>query len=352
MLYINAKTMSLLDQQDIDGLRTALQCAIELEHSTMPPYLYAWYSLGSSNVQVARTLESVVKEEMLHMLLACNILNAVGGRPKIDDPSFVPDYPTHLPGTVHGELTVGLEPFSSDLAKRTFMEIEEPEHPIPFGLAPPPPATIGVFYSRIKKLMTDLETRAASGTPTATIFTGDFTKQVSTGGVGPGLPAAKQKVGKLADAVAAIDFIVEQGEGTSASPNFAGQHNEFAHYYRFWELAEKRSLLPNPDARPTDPPESQFKFGDPIAIDEPAILPLVVNPKASQYQGDVRAKCDECNRAYTNVLKLLQAAFDGRPQVMSDAKDAMFALSDAARALGDLDVGNGKRAGPTFEYLP
>ena len=46
------------------------------------------------------------------MAIDCNILNAIGGTPKIDDPCFVPRYPGHLPGGV-GSLIVGLAPFQN-----------------------------------------------------------------------------------------------------------------------------------------------------------------------------------------------------------------------------------------------
>src|SRR5580700_11430191 len=70
-----------------EGLRSALQNAIELEHSTIPPYLYALYSLKpGTNKEIAAIIRSVVLEEMLHMALVCNVLNAVGGSPLIDSP--------------------------------------------------------------------------------------------------------------------------------------------------------------------------------------------------------------------------------------------------------------------------
>jgi hypothetical protein len=46
----------------------------------------------------------VVIEEMLHMTIAANVLNAVGGHPAIDRPDFVPNYPEDLPAL---NLTVG-----------------------------------------------------------------------------------------------------------------------------------------------------------------------------------------------------------------------------------------------------
>ena len=108
----------------------SLQHAIELEHATIPIYLYALYSLDPDlNGEIVRILESVVVEEMLHMTLAANVLNALGGSPRIDRPGFIPTYPGPLPGGVQSDLTVSLAPFSSQQLD-TFLQIEEPEHPL------------------------------------------------------------------------------------------------------------------------------------------------------------------------------------------------------------------------------
>ena len=74
------------------------------------------------------------------MTLAANVLNAVGGNPKINDQGFIPNYPCQLPlgiGSVDPEkqLIVPLEPFSKQLLKDVFMEIEEPEQPQEFRAA-------------------------------------------------------------------------------------------------------------------------------------------------------------------------------------------------------------------------
>src|SRR2546421_835393 len=59
--------------------------AVELEHATIPTYLYALYSLQpGGNLKIQSLVRSVVWEEMLHMSLACNVLNAIGGSPVIE----------------------------------------------------------------------------------------------------------------------------------------------------------------------------------------------------------------------------------------------------------------------------
>jgi len=123
MIKLKPEVFEALDTQD--GLLNGLQQAIQLEHATIPTYLYALYSLKpDSNTEIQDRIRSVVLQEMLHMGLACNILNALGGSPLIDRPQFVPQYPGPLPGAVESELIVPLARFSLDMVKNVFMVIE------------------------------------------------------------------------------------------------------------------------------------------------------------------------------------------------------------------------------------
>ena len=112
--------MIRIDRKFIEGLEAAaspaelhyyLQKAVELEHSTIPPYLTAMFSLKpGTNRRIGELIRSVVNEEMLHMTIAANILIATGGSPQINAPDFVPKYPGPLPMNV-GDLRVGIEAF-------------------------------------------------------------------------------------------------------------------------------------------------------------------------------------------------------------------------------------------------
>src|SRR5438128_3992651 len=74
--------------------------ACELEHGLLCEYLYAQFSLkrsvaeGVTPEQLARiqawetTLIDVVKQEMLHLALATNILTAIGAAPHFERPNF------------------------------------------------------------------------------------------------------------------------------------------------------------------------------------------------------------------------------------------------------------------------
>ena len=104
----------------IDSLREHLQWAIELEHSTIPPYLCALYSLDAGrNPEATELVSSVLVEEMLHMTLAANLLNAVGGRPRLDNPKMLAGYPCPLPHSDRS-IEISLCPFGRE-AIETFL---------------------------------------------------------------------------------------------------------------------------------------------------------------------------------------------------------------------------------------
>ena len=141
-VYINIETK--------EDLMQALQIAIELEHATIPPYITAYFSIKPGyNQEVSDLIRSVVMEEMLHMSLACNLLNAIGGSPVIDKPGFVPAYPTGLPGSLRPGLTVHLRKCSIAQIEDVFMSIEEPGETI--KPKEDHEMTIGWFYHIIKK---------------------------------------------------------------------------------------------------------------------------------------------------------------------------------------------------------
>src|SRR5260370_10144580 len=112
----------------LESMREHLQWAIELEHFTVPPYLCALYSLDAvRNPEASAVVASVFVEEMLHMTLAANLLNAVGGRPRFDTPQMLPVYPRCLP---HGDQSfqVPLLPFALE-ALYVFLKIARPSAP-------------------------------------------------------------------------------------------------------------------------------------------------------------------------------------------------------------------------------
>ena len=101
---------------------------MEVEHATIPPYLTALATLKSGNNSDIHTrLKDVFIQEMFHLALAANILNAVGGKPSLNYSGFIPDYPSVLPGGLHPKLIVPIKKFSLPLVKDVFSMIEQPE---------------------------------------------------------------------------------------------------------------------------------------------------------------------------------------------------------------------------------
>jgi Ferritin-like len=332
---------SLFKLDSLGDVQGALQAAVELEHATIPPYLYAVFSLmplpgagGDPNKPIRDLINTVIAEEMAHMALACNILNAIGGSPAIDTPGFVPDYPGPLPGGVEGGLTVGLEPFSIPVCKQMFMGIEEPEGKPVVGLFAKENLTIGAFYAEIKERLEP------------SMFGPDHGKQVS----GPPAVSEVKPVHSLEDAQAAIDVIVEQGEGTSTSP--LDHEGQYAHYYRFGEIANGHEIA---RVDPPTPSGNHWDYvGPPITLDTDAVVPLKPNPKRSDYSGNQPAldALDNFNYTYTTLLKSLHSTFNGRPGDLISAVGLMESLWEQALALATIELPDGTRAGPTFDYQP
>src|SRR5215469_16848247 len=107
--------------------------ACEIEHGLMCEYLYAQFSLkrgldeGLSPAQLARVqaweaaLIGVIKQEMLHLALATNILTAIGAAPHFERPNF-PILSRWYPEGVQ----IALVPFG-ERALRHFIYLERPE---------------------------------------------------------------------------------------------------------------------------------------------------------------------------------------------------------------------------------
>ena len=112
----------------VEHLREELQTALEVEHATIPPYMTAWASIkDQSNQEVQNILKDVLDQEMIHMALVGNILNAVGGTPSLNSRTFIPNYPSHLPGRLQPDLVVPIKKISLPLLRNVFMKIEQPE---------------------------------------------------------------------------------------------------------------------------------------------------------------------------------------------------------------------------------
>lgn len=342
--------MIKLDPQVLAGIRSAsspaelqyyLQEAVKLEHSTIPPYLTAMFSLKPGvNHTIAALIRSIVVEEMLHMTIAANILIAIGGTPEINKKGFVPDYPGPLPMSI-GDLIVGIEAFSIPLVQNAFMAIEEPEDPI--HIQPPPMlaaaqpsyATIGQFYDAIAKQILELG---------PSIFVKKTVPpQVVNNFWFP--PSKLFPITGPESACSAIEIIKTEGEGTSTSP-FQSGHDP-AHYYKFGEIVNGRRIVPTPTG---------FAYaGDAILFDPAGVWPLKANCKIDDFpEGtQARTRIERFAYSYSTLLNSLHETFNGHPDRLNAAIGMMYDLRVFTVSLMETDAGTagGLTVGPSYEYV-
>jgi CDGSH-type Zn-finger protein/uncharacterized Fe-S cluster protein YjdI len=232
--------------------------ASEIEHHLMCCYLYAafslkradprWSAAQSAAVQGWReTIMSVVFEEMSHLALVGNLMNALGAAPHLNRPTFPVDSGPYPAGFV-----IRLQPFSVATIEH-FKYLERPAHEAmadaqgfvaqrsyrrvvpPERLSPGPRDydTVGELYA---VLAASLDASAAAYGEAA-LFIGDPALQVDATLVPlPGVTAVTDR----ASAQRAIVTIVTQGEG-------AGSEHADSHFSRFCRIGEELDALTRAD---------------------------------------------------------------------------------------------------------
>src|SRR5690349_11876835 len=206
--------------------------AAQLEHMIMCQYLYAEFSLkngptdgltGEQAEAVERwrkTLRGIAVEEMLHLALVANLMSAIGAAPQFGRPNF-PQRSGYFPAGIQLDLL----PFG-ERALRHFLFLERPEGmelqdadgfvPVAPARAPVQPgealprgqefATIGHLYRGIAEGLRGLTASCGE----RAVFVGSPRAQATGERLGwPQLIA----VTDLASALAAVEEIIEQGEG-------------------------------------------------------------------------------------------------------------------------------------------
>jgi len=346
--------MTLTTITDLDGLRRHLSAALQLEHATIPPYLTALYSIEpGTNSEAYHILRAVVVEEMLHLTLAANILNAVGGEPDLTVPGFVPSYPAYLPDG-ETDFQVDLRQFSRE-AVEMFLKIERPATTGDAGVRTVHREategtlraarvhddseehfySIGEFYQAIEEGLVHLHAEHGDA-----IFSGDPDRQVTpeyyySGG------GDVVAVTDLASARAAIRLISEQGEGVGGA--IFDYEDEIAHYYRFQQLMLGRYYREGDEGgRPT---------GAAVEVDWDAVLPIATNARLADVPegSELRTAMVAFNACYGDFLRLLTRAFRGEPKLLIEAVGDMFRIKELAYQLMRQPLAAGRNAAPTFE---
>lgn len=329
--------------RSISDAQSMLQTAIGVEFGTLPPYLYALYSIRSGkNSQARRLIQSVALQEMIHMCLASNILNALGGNPKLTPPT----YPGPLPGDLGpdgNQLTLHLYPFSKE-AMQQAMEIEEPEDPPDFPVkaaleaaAGPKAVTIGQFYQSLDTFLATL--------PPADWQSGR--NQITDDQFFSGQLFA---VNTYSDAHAAIQQIVSEGEGSRQGTVYdpLDFQDELAHYFRFGEIFHEKVLT-------KDGGPQGYSWGPaPLGVDWEGAYPAITDPGEHDFSKDspeAQAAQNACNQAYSLLVDCLQSALTGQAGALGRAVSAMYQLRMAAMHALTVPLAEpGRVAGPAFVY--
>jgi hypothetical protein len=342
-----------------------LAAAAELEHALMCEYLFAAFSLkrsideGLTEAQVEAVTRwrdailLVAKEEMLHLAIDCNLISSLGASPHLSRPNL-PQPARHYPSSVR----LALLPFGEQ-ALRHFLFLERPEgmelddaegliaaeSAVPMmgadEIAPHLQdfATVGHLYRSIEsgfRHLSDLwgEER---------VFIGPGSAQA--GGALFGWPQLAP-ITNCDAAVAAIEAIVEQGEG----PRGDWRNAHFGRFYAI--LTEYLDML---DADPT------------MQVTRPVLFALVRPPENGEEVDLITDPftarvADLGNVAYEVLLQLLYRLLchvdesDAQIRTLADVGVGMMfdVIEPLAELLTTLPVGPehpGRTAGPGFELF-
>lgn len=339
-----------MTERRIAEVRGLLQAALELELFTIPPYLTALYSIREgTNTESAQIIQGVVMEEMLHMALVANVLNAIGGRPCLS-----PDctgggsevvrrrYPSAVPHVDLG-LNVSLQRFCPD-AIRAFQKIEEPEiwerpDDAHFG-------SIGQFY----EYLLDRLIAACAELGEANVFTGDPERQIQRDEYYYGAGGCVLPVYKLADAKDVLGQVAQQGEGRRASnltgdSERFGQPKEVAHYYRFEQILAGRYYDRDDDV-------ALSPSGPELRVDWDAVHPMRANPELTTVDPEgMEALLADFEARYEALLCHIHRGFNGERSALAYAIGEMHGLRHLSTALMKIDCGGGATHGAPFWYL-
>lgn len=338
------------------ALLERLQLALELEWSTIPPYLVSLLSIRRpKNREAADLIRGVAMEEMLHLALIANVINAVGGSPKLCSDNC-PSYPLQMnfEGRAFADrrFPIDLVRFSRD-GIATFMKIEQPQEPklktnwLRAEIDVPAP-TIGEFYAGIATLLDELQASVPG-----TLFDGDPARQLEADYFWAG-GGAIVGVSNLATAKQALTTVIEQGEGAwpwsqHAFAQTAGEPLAMGHYYRFAEIFHERHYVPTDDPR-------RAPSGPLLEVDYSGVFPIRTNARASDYPEGSRAATlnGAFNRRYTMMLRQIDEAVNGQPKALYTAiMNGMHGLASTAREIMATPIGapDGETACPTFEWV-
>lgn len=344
-------------------LINALSQAGELEHLLCCSYLYAGFSLkrtpddtlDAAETETTRKWQAsimhIARQEMEHLGLVCNLLGSIGAGANFSRPNY-PQSRNYLPI----DLPFELRRFEQD-ALDSFIQFEQPhwnqvdtnkdeDWPVPYS-------NLQELYEYIRAAFQALDRELGADKlfvgPTDAQITNENLFQETTQNYSVNLTGvtAKDPADRLPQAIAIIDQIITEGEGTVSSTGAS-------HYARFCAIREEFDAIKN-------------ERGDAF---QPA-YPLALNPRTFIHAADkdgtpitnnlAREVAGLFNLVYETMLMLMIRLYaqtnEDATKTTAIQEIAFFPLMTMgirplAEVLVDLPVDDGEsgeRAGPTFE---
>ncbi len=378
-----AKYKNKSQSKIIKDLKLHLQTAIDVELSTIPIYLYTYYSIkrvpsvdsfpvekGKQIATLANKagglIMSVAVEEMLHLSLASNILKSIGGTPQIYGRS-PKKYPTNLEHHATG--------FNAELSKLSeaqlemFMGIEKPEEPGSEAQGDNWD-TIGQFYQYISNLVDqtvdshyigNADYQLADGrgyyapNNVDTVYPTDaFYLRESPNPKCPSQLGSKQanypnaddsgglrEINCKADALAAIQEISHQGEGFVNDPTHEyddPKHLEESHWFKYKTLFEALGEMGL-----SEEDKKTFIYNFPN------------NPKVSDFDKEFQPILTLCDAVYSYLLWMTEISFTLKGSAQSSMfyigmhKGMIFILDKLIGAVRETNTNGKPQLAPCFQ---
>lgn len=360
---IACANLRLVKMHSREQLMHVLAEAAELEHNILCCYLYAAFSLKTSSDEGLtaselahvsawrKELMGICVEEMTHLSQVANLTIAIGVRPHFNRPNF-PVAKGYHPAAVE----LALAPFDLDTLDH-FIFLERPEgsderDAPPVGAAAGPPRdtlpqvlmpaapdyeTIGEFYELLKSGLRAVsealgERRLFCGSPDHQLSAQELRSEDLL------------VVHDLDTAIAAIDTIIVQGEGSQAE-------RDGSHYRRLAEMKSQYQAL--------QAARSDFCPHRNVAHN-PVMRAPVAEDRVHIASQPARTLLDAANGTYAAMMSTFTALYDlprdapARPLLLSAALSLMHmvaAISDALTRLPASDAPGAPNAGVTFTVL-
>lgn len=300
-------------------LQPYLQEALELEMLVIPPCLTALFSLRDGrNSEIREILRNAAVDEMLHVALIANIMNAIRCPPLLSASTLARGYPARPPlGAKNVEL--GLNKFSAELGRGVFRAVDQSVNQTSAQDPDAAAGGLGHFYATLCAKIEDLGD---------SVFIGDPARQFVDA-----ISYSERELFRVHDTATAVRALRLISGAEIDSPGATIDCPGSAHWRRLSQIvgAPKSSIMG--------------------AFDPEGVINIVQNSRADMYEpgSPARAAIDAFNVAYCNVLADLNESFNGRPERYERAVSGMYRLTSLARSIVTIDRGDGTFASPSFE---